>query len=320
MSRTFYKTLRLLPGSIRPQIGLAYLLARMTDTIADTEIVPSEQRLKALSDLRGRILGTSKERLKFEEIAVKQGSAAERAALERCEEALKVLEDFEAEDVKRVRMVLDTITSGQELDLQRFAGASKGRIVALRVDAELDDYTYRVAGCVGEFWTKMCRAHLFPKAAIDEELLLKNGVRFGKGLQLVNILRDLPADLSHGRCYMPSERLAQIGLNPGDLLESKNETKFRQLYNEYLGVAESHLAAGWAYTNMLPKGCVRVRLACAWPILIGMQTIAKLKTENVLDPRQRIKISRAEVKQLMMRSVLAYPWPPAWKRLFPAAN
>ena len=59
-SRTFYWTLRVLPSAIRPQIGLAYLLARTTDTIADTEILPVEQRLEALGKLRGRILGDRK--------------------------------------------------------------------------------------------------------------------------------------------------------------------------------------------------------------------------------------------------------------------
>jgi farnesyl-diphosphate farnesyltransferase len=39
-SRSFYLTLRVLPAAVRPQISLAYLLARTTDTIADTEIVP----------------------------------------------------------------------------------------------------------------------------------------------------------------------------------------------------------------------------------------------------------------------------------------
>ena len=58
-SRTFQLTLRVLPRAIRSQIGLAYLLARTTDTIADTELVPVEQRLQALQQLRERILGTS---------------------------------------------------------------------------------------------------------------------------------------------------------------------------------------------------------------------------------------------------------------------
>ena len=35
VSRSFYLTLRILPGAVRQQIGLAYLLARATDTIAD---------------------------------------------------------------------------------------------------------------------------------------------------------------------------------------------------------------------------------------------------------------------------------------------
>ena len=60
--------------------------------------------------------------------------------------------------------------------LRRFAEASKERIISLRTDAELDDYTYRVAGCVGEFWTKMCRAHLFPNARLDDAALLGVGV------------------------------------------------------------------------------------------------------------------------------------------------
>ena len=42
-SRSFYLTLGVLPARVRPQIGLAYLLARMADTIADTDIVPLER-------------------------------------------------------------------------------------------------------------------------------------------------------------------------------------------------------------------------------------------------------------------------------------
>src|SRR5882724_5618096 len=56
VSRSFYLTLRVLPSEIRPQIGVAYLLARATDTIADTEIIPAEARLRDLDALRERIL------------------------------------------------------------------------------------------------------------------------------------------------------------------------------------------------------------------------------------------------------------------------
>ena len=197
-SRSFYLTLRVLPAAVRPQIGLAYLLARTADTIADTELVPLEQRLDALKRLRERIQGSSTAPLNFGELAKHQGSSAEAALLEKVEDSLTLLQTLSPADQPLVRTVLNTITGGQELDLRRFAGASAEKIVALETAAQLDDYTYRVAGCVGEFWTKMCRAHLFPKLRLDDAQLLADGVRFGKGLQLVNILRDLPADLKKG--------------------------------------------------------------------------------------------------------------------------
>jgi len=319
VSRSFYLTLRLLPGPVRPQIGLAYLLARTTDTIADTGLVPLEQRLQSLQDLRARILGTSQTPLEFGTFARHQASPAERILLERCEESLSLLQALEPADRRLVVDVLQTITGGQELDLRRFGGASAQSVAALRTDDELDDYTYRVAGCVGEFWTKICRAHLFAKTALDDTMLLANGVRFGKGLQLVNILRDVPADLRRGCCYLPAERLAPLGLKPSDLLDPLNEPRVRPLYDGYLDPAEAHLQAGWAYTNALPRRGVRLRLACSLPILIGGETIKLLRAGKVLDPERRIKVSRRRVRQLALRSVVLYPWAGAWERQVAAA-
>jgi farnesyl-diphosphate farnesyltransferase len=315
VSRSFYLTLRVLPGKIRFQIGLAYLLARTTDTIADTGLIQLERRLEALESLKARILGKSGTRLDFNELAERQGTAAERVLLEKCESTLASLQSLSPGDLELVREVLGAIISGQELDLRRFGGASGEQIVALRTGEELDDYTYRVAGCVGEFWTKVCLAHLF--TGLDESYLLAKGVCFGQGLQLVNVLRDLPRDLRNGRCYLPADELALSGLKPVDLLKPANETRLRPIYNEWLGRAEKHLLAGWDYTNALPRGSVRVRLACAWPIQIGLETIRLLRSNPVLDPNNRVKVSRRQVKKLMMRSVLFYPLP-SWRKLVSA--
>lgn len=314
VSRSFYLTLRVLPGKIRRQIGLAYLLARTTDTIADTGLITVEKRLQALDLLKNRILGTTSTPLNFAELSGPQGLTAERVLLEKCEATLALLDTLSPADQMLVREVLTTITSGQELDLERFGGASASRLVALRTAEELDDYIYRVAGCVGQFWTKMCLAHLFTKAGMDESYLLSNGIRFGQGLQLVNILRDLPTDLRSGRCYLPRNQLAAAGLAPEDLLNPPNEARFRRVFDGWLERAQAHLLAGWAYTNALPRSSVRVRLACAWPIQIGLATIELLRSSAVLDPQQRVKVSRREVKKLMLRSVLLYPFPP-WKDL-----
>ena len=322
-SRSFYLTLRVLPAAVRPQIGLAYLLARTTDTIADTEILPVAARLAALNQLRERILGHSSAPLNFGELAKSQGLPAERVLLEKVEDSLAALAGLSAADLKLVRDVLATITSGQELDLRRFgilgsaaARAPGQKILALETAAELDDYTHRVAGCVGEFWTKMCRAHLFPNARLDEKQFIADGIRFGKGLQLVNILRDLPADLKNGRCYLPTQRLDEAKLFPEILLSPAAAEKFLPLFHEYLDKAESHLAAGWRYTNTLPFWQFRVRLACAWPILFGLRTIAKLRVADLADLRSRVKISRGEVWRVIFHSLLASPLPFWWRRLF----
>jgi farnesyl-diphosphate farnesyltransferase len=341
-SRSFYLTLRVLPAAVRPQIGLAYLLARTTDTIADTEILPVEQRLEALDKLCARILGQGSAPLNFGELAKQQGSPAEKLLLEKIEDSLALLQTLSPEDLKLIREVLATITSGQKLDLRRFESGGAGsplpaaelaadarrarsdapyhKIIALETDADLDDYTYRVAGCVGEFWTKICRAHLFPRARLDEQQFIADGIRFGKGLQLVNILRDLPADLKKGRCYLPLEKLEPAKLFPEILLSPANEAKFLKLYREYLDQAESHLRAGWNYTNALPFGQFRVRLACAWPALIGARTIEKLRAAGVIELQQRVKVSRGEVRGILLRSTLASPLPFAWRRLFPSGG
>jgi farnesyl-diphosphate farnesyltransferase len=230
------------------------------------------------------------------------------------------LQTLSPADLKLIREVLTTIMSGQELDLRRFANASAEKIIALDTVFELEDYTYRVAGCVGEFWTKMCRAHLFPKARLDEAELINDGIRFGKGLQLVNILRDLPADLKKGRCYLPMEKLEPAGLLPETLLSPATETKFLPLYHRYLDEAQARLAAGWRYTNTLPFSQFRVRLACAWPILIGVRTIERLRAASVFDLRQHVKVSRGEVGWILLRSTLACPLPFAWRNLFPTGG
>jgi len=320
-ARSFYLTLRVLPACVRPQIGLAYLLARTTDTIADTDLVPLAHRLDALQKLRERISGQTSAPLNFGELARQQGSPAEKLLLEKTEASLALLPTLSPADLKLVRDVLATITSGQELDLRRFAAAAAGKIIALETASELDDYTYRVAGCVGEFWTKICRAHLFPNARLNERHFIADGIRFGKGLQLVNILRDLPADLKNGRCYLPTQRLENTKLLPETLLSPANEQKFLPLFHEYLDQAEANLAAGWRYTNALPFGQFRVRLACAWPILLGLRTIQKLRAANVAALQQRVKVSRGEVYATLLRSTLVCPLPFLWRKLYaPAAK
>ena len=203
------------------------------------------------------------------------------------------------------------------LDLERFGYGSVKSIAAVQDGEELDDYTFRVAGCVGEFWTELCLMHLRPRPRAEARSLVERGVRYGKGLQLVNILRDIPADLEKGRCYLPKDDLERLGLAPRDLLNPENEAAVRPLYDQWLNLAEGHLREGWSYVLALPWRWCRLRLASSWPILIGLRTLNRLRTGPILDPKGRIKVSRGEVRRILFLTTLAYPLPPVWRRLGP---
>ncbi len=117
-------------------------------------------------------------------------------------EILRLLENMKRPNRRRIREVLETIIGGQELDLKRFNGATAGGSPPFKpVRSWMITLTVLPAAW-GKFWTRMCRAHLIPDAAIDDEAMLRKGIRFGKGLKLVNILRDIPQDLRRMACYI----------------------------------------------------------------------------------------------------------------------
>ena len=315
VSRSFYLSLKGLPAGVREPISLAYLLARTSDTIADTSWIPASRRLASLEQFGRRIAGTTSDPIDFKDLSTGQGDPAEGKLLARAEDSLGLLMAAPDPDRELIRRVLGIILSGQILDLQRFAQASESNLVALDNAADLEDYTYRVAGCVGEFWTRVCFGHLSLPSAVSELEMIELGIRYGQGLQLVNILRDLPRDLRQGRCYLPADQLASAGLTPRHLLDPGRESKLRPVYDAWLDRAQAFLDDGWTYTNAYPRALARLRTSCALPILIGWRTLKRLRTGRILDPQTRIKVSRGEVKRLVLKTILAQPFNALWQKL-----
>ena len=199
-------------------------------------------------------------------------------------------------------------------DRKRFSSGVNG-IPSIEENDELDDYAYRVAGSVGEFWTQMSLDHLFKIKEENEAEIFENGVRFGKALQMINILRDIPADLELGRCYIPRRSLDEHGMSPSDLLDSSKMESFRPLYNEYLDLTDQHLDSAVQYIEMLPHSQFRLRGSCMLPVIIGKKTVSLLRGRNVLDPEKKVKISRSEVKEVVKKVIMAVPFKGSSKRL-----
>ena len=315
-SRSFFLTLEMLPKKIRKQVGLLYLLARVADTIADTKTGSAQHLIEALEEYDSVAKGISTELPDLVEIAELQENDGEKRLLLNVRKVIEALSLFDEDDKKLIRTCLGIIIGGQTLDLQRFGPANEsGAISALAMEDELDDYAYRVAGSVGEFWTHMTCNHITRNKSSERTRLHELGIRFGKALQMINILRDIPEDLRFGRCYIPIDCLKEIGLDKVDLLDPNNMDKFRPLYNKNLDVTVSHLDAAVEYIGMLPYSQFRLRAACMLPVLIGQRTVNMLRKKNVLDPENRVKVSREEIKDLVKKTKRSLLIPGAGQKL-----
>jgi farnesyl-diphosphate farnesyltransferase len=307
VSRSFYLTLRVLPIGMRDPISLAYLLARAADTIADTSLIPPGQRLELLLSLRNQVNGApdqgALERMAVE-VAEKQTVSGEKVLLESLESVMGVLSQLSEPDQKSVREIVTAITTGMEFDLRTFPDESSGQLVALREFVELDHYTYMVAGCVGEFWTQMTYMHMPGTLKAGPEIMVDRGVRFGKGLQMTNVLRDCSKDLRIGRCYIPSTMLDRFGLNAQDLLLPNTSRRARPILFELVWKALDHYREAVAYMLAIPASSVRLRLACLWPVLIGLETLLLLvDNDEWLDPAKVSKVKRKDVYRVIVASV-----------------
>lgn len=310
VSRSFYLTLRVLPAGMRDPIGLAYLLARAADTIADTSLIPPGQRLEMLLALREQVNGTTADDGRLArmavEVAAQQTHSDEKVLLESLGPALDVLAQLGKSDRDAVRGIVTTLTEGMEFDLRTFPDEASGHIVALREFGELDRYTYLVAGCVGEFWTKMTWAHMPGMLKGPPDVMLERGVRFGKALQMTNVLRDCGKDLRIGRCYIPSTMLDAAHLSPRDLLSPESSLRAQPLMFELVRKALDHFRDAIDYTQAIPAHSVRLRLACLWPVVIGLETLLLLVDNDAwLDPAKVSKITRNKVYRVIAYSLPA---------------
>lgn len=315
-SRSFYPTLKYLPKKVRGQIGLLYLLARVADTIADSKSGETEELLRLLRDYNQVAQGKSNDLPDFSKLAEIQDNPHEAELLRNVRDVVDGLMVYSEGDRQRMLECLDTIVGGQILDLERFGPAKEGgSLSSLNNNSELDDYTFRVAGCVGVFWTKMSLAHLISLPDEKENEFFERGIRFGKALQMINILRDIPEDLRFGRCYIPQNELSRHEMKPDDLFDSNNIEKFRPLYDEYLDLTNEHLDAAIEYIKMIPETQFRLKASCMLPVLIGQRTVTLLREGNILDSSDRIKVTRDEIKSYARKLLRALIIPGGVRRL-----
>ena len=303
VSRSFYLSIRFLPAQLREPIALAYLLARATDSVADTTGISGLVRIETLKMLSDGIQGKASRDVVVDLIASfvpLQANESEQRLLESLPDCLAWLERMEQADHTEIRVVLEKITRGQMLDLQRFDNPHEIR--ALGTADDLDEYTYLVAGCVGEFWTRLCFRHVRNFASLSEDEMLALGKRYGMALQLINVLRDAGSDLRAGRCYFPEYELSAAHLTASQILSEPE--RFHSIYRTWLDKASAGLECGMQYSRAI-ENC-RVRAATVLPALIGARTLAVLDEAGPMVLQRTAKIPRGEVRKMILSLAITF--------------
>lgn len=290
---------------MRPAFGLAYLLCRYADTIADTELLPAQKRLfwikefpalvrqedlTAAADLSQALTGTS-------------ANPYEAQLITHLPDCLRALSHISAEQKPFIYDVVSSVCQGMQIDLTTFPNAPKAPPVAFKTDDDLKNYCRLMGGKPGLFWSRLIRNAV--PVQMPQEPFFDIGQKIGDALQMVNILRDLPKDLQNGRCYFPQTDLSAAGLQPADLLNPQTSAAFAPVRQKWTRFAAENLSCAYAYYRALPAPAWRLRAAVAWPILWTADTFLKLnKTTSLLNPQQRVKISRTHVYLTLLATPL----------------
>ena len=281
VSRSFYLTIYWLPTAMRPGVALGYMLARATDSVADTSTASPACRDRVLREMDRAIAGEA-DSLQIRhltqelahEMASAQHSSAEQALLTRFGDCLEALKSFPEDQRRAIRKVLRTIIEGQLWDISYFLEKTE-----VEDDAATELYTYKVAGCVGEFWTELGSITMGADFCSEDkrELMIQAAIRYGKGLQIINILRDVDEDAARGRSYLHAGASVQKWLNRADYFMNDGLDYCKRLRH-------------W-----------RLRFASALPALIGKKTLALLRKAR--PGEGKVKIPRRSVYCCMLHAL-----------------
>ena len=290
VSRTFALTIPQLPQPLRHVVGNGYLLCRIADTIEDeptlsashkrkfliqfTEVVAGRAAPGPFADalhplLSGATLDAEKDLVANTALIVHLTHGfrgAQREALERC---VKVMSAGMAEFADRAR--------GDGLDTLR----------------DLDRYCYHVAGVVGEMITDLlCDYSAEIKARLEALYGLSSD--FGRGLQLVNILKDSRKDQRRGVCWLPREAFPTgVDLSCPD---ARKRPVFANGMRSLIGIAREYLASALEYILLIPKHETGIRRFLLWALGMAIQTLRRICANPGFASESEVKISRFQVR------------------------
>ena len=307
VSRSFYITLVILPREIFKPISIAYLLARIADTVADTLLqVSFKNKRDFLIGFKKQIQNENldenflKDLNKF--LFELKKYPIQRDLIRFIPDLFSFYVSLNETERFHVKSITVRLITGIENDLDKFESINSSGVIAIDSFDEFDSYTYNAAGCVGEFWTEISLKNNPSISFLNYQKMMLLGIQFGKALQITNIIRDIRSDFDIGRCYIPNQLLNIYHLKPQDLIQEKLSMSAKKLIRNVMLInLESYLHA-IEYFLLIPRMNFRLRLACLIPILIGIKTIKQISLNQDSLTNMSVKISRTSVYMIVINS------------------
>lgn len=296
VSRTFAPTIKMLPKSLCIPVTVAYLLCRIADTVEDEASITKEQK-EIMLDLYIKIF-QGKDESSFSSFREVSSQIPQHSAdvylMHNFGRVYNVLNSFESE----VKKLIGIWVIEMALGMKKYAQSmKKSKFKFLKSMKDLDEYMYYVAGTVGQLLTSLF-AHFSQKITPPIKRKLESFAEsFGKGLQMVNIIRDMTTDLKRGQSYIPDEILEKYNLTRQSIFESSNREQAQRMFNELIDTAVRHMDKAMSYIVTIPKEETRIRLFCLLPVFWAMRTLQKIQDNTLqLLNKDKIKISRWIIK------------------------
>ena len=297
VSRTFALGIKVLPGDLGQAVLDAYLLCRIADSIEDSPSVAPDAKA-VLFDQFLECFENPDAQTRFAEAV--QPITGELAHVTLTHHAKLVFEHF-ALLPRTTRDVVRKWVSEMALGMKKFVLLYPNGIRIQTVD-EYKEYCYYVAGTVGYMLTDLWYEYSPSIGKRRYEILRERCRAFAEALQTVNILKDVAVDAEkENSVYVPEELLRAHGSTQSRILAPELISNNRAALSRLISLAWTDLDEARAYLLLIPRRAVSIRLFCILPLLLAYATLRDLvQTTAMLHPGGSVKISRREVKSLLM--------------------
>ncbi|KAA8749946.1 phytoene/squalene synthase family protein [Paenibacillus sp. UASWS1643] len=154
-------------------------------------------------------------------------------------------------------------SSFPHLDKGPFFRQMEGQLTDLKIThyatmQELEHYCYLVAGTVGEMLLPVLRDDNGAEVAM-------NGIALGKGMQIVNIIRDVGEDRARVRRYVPLEIMEKHGYTEQDFEDGVVDERFIAIVHELKAAALNWFRIGMDRLDTYPtESAFSIELAAAF--------------------------------------------------------